>query len=572
MLKKDLNIIEDINKGIGDSASTGFEDIRNLNITSLPGLVSLGFKTTALSTPPVVTALAYTTDTTTNVITVASTSGWYNGMAITLATVVTSTGISTGRVYWIGDLTATTFKLYTNPSLAVGTLVDITGSNGSGTLTSYTFSAPLDWAVFYSGVGASIRPYVFILDTAGRVWWIKNTGGSLTNNLSYLGNDTLTGTGGRAIAIFSNSIVVFRESAVDKLAVSVVESASVDVDGGSGWSYGFDTVSGVSQTKRPVFVAQNDVLYFGNDTKVGSFTSAFTKTTSALDIPGDDDVESLGEIGQYLLVGGSKDKLYPWNKNTPSFDQPLKVPEYKTIKIIGTGQLAYIFAGNSGQIYVTNAVTLTPYKKLPEQVTGQQDPLITWGDALAYDNQLYFSFSATQNDGTALTTTGGVWGIDLSSKALRLVHQPSYGSYAGTTTLIIPNVLATTSIGTGLIVPWANSTTYGVDTGSTSYYTSYAAYLISPQYSVGTPLEKTALNQLEIVLEKPLAANEGVRVSYRPDRGTAFSGTTTFDYTTYSAKQYLNIDFPAVDLVTFQAKVEVTGTTTTPVLKSVIFR
>ena len=114
---------------------------------------------------------------------VASTAGYYNGMAIQFNTVVTSTGIATGRVFWLGDLSGNTFKVYTNPSREATMVVNIATGDGSGTLSSYTFGQPLDSS--YGLEESRERDYFVILDTNGRAWWLDNTGGTLTNNLIY---------------------------------------------------------------------------------------------------------------------------------------------------------------------------------------------------------------------------------------------------------------------------------------------------------------------------------------------------------------------------------------------------
>lgn len=570
--EKDL-IINEWEKGIAISPHKGFEDIRNLDILTNPGAVMLNFKTTALNTPPTVTTLAYTTDTTTDVVTVASTTNWYNGMAITLDTVVTSTGISTGRVYWVGDLTATTFKLYNNPNLNSARLVDITGSNGSGTLSSYVFGQPIDKAVWNTGTGALQRPYVFILDSNGRVWWIKNDGGSLTTNLVYLGNDTLTSSGsGRAIAIHSQDIVVFRAGHIDRLNCTDIENTSIDFDSGSGWEYGVDTVSGASFEPRATFTANDNVLYFDNDGKLGSFADDYTKTTIALQLPTDERITSIGEIGNNLLVATARQYIYPWDKVLSSYYDPIIVPELKTSKVVSAGQLAYLFAGDSGRIYVTNGVTVEFYKKIPDHITGHVHPIFTWVDALAFDNQLYFSFSATDNSGNALSTVGGVWAIDRNTQALRLAHQMSYGSYAGTTHLLIPNVLDNDNFGSGLIVAWANGSSYGVDYGSTSYYTDYAGYLISPLYTVSNAKDNRTFNQADIIFENELATGGGVKLSFRRNRTDSFSDSQTIDFATYGNISHINLNLPGDDLVSCQIKVEFTGTTTTPIIKEIRLR
>lgn len=577
-------VLDNFQKGIGDSPHVGFEDIRNLNIISSPGSVSLNFATTALAQPPTVTAVAYTVVTATNVFTVSSTSGWYNSMAVTLNTVVTSTGISTGRVYWVGDISGNTFKLYSNPTLKTSQLVDVTGSDGSGTISSYTISAPLDKTIDYAPGIANVPASIFILDDSGRVWWVKNyenAVGSLTSNLVYLGNDTLTSTGNRAIVAWKNYLVVFRSGNIDYLPLIAFVN-SVDFDSGTGWVYGWESASaGLSATRRPVLVGQDDVLYYQNgDNRIGSLvetandtfdptdTVSYTKSTTALDLPEGDDVTALGELGSNLLIGTKRNKIYPWDRTSTSFSLPITVPENVISHIVTINNGAYIFAGYTGRIYWTNGSSVSLYKTIPNQIAGVFEPYYTWGDVLVWRNQLYFSFSATGNDGSTLTSCRGVWAIDAATRALRQTHSTST---TADVTVLLPHVLATTPTGNALYVGWTTGSVFGVDISTGTYHTSYSAYFVSPLFQVGTSLNRRTIGTAQIVFEKALASGEGIKLYYRKDRSQSWSTAVTFDFATYGAVADGQITFPASDLTTIQFKVELTGSTTTPSLRTIIF-
>jgi hypothetical protein len=237
-----------------------------------------------------------------------------------------------------------------------------------------------------------------------------------------------------------------------------------------------------------------------------------------------------------------------------------------------TSTKGYLFIGNRGNIYRTDGTNVSHFKKVSDYVTDAHEPYFTWKDAIPWRNQLYFSFNVTKNDQTTSTTGGGVWGIDLSTGALRNTNQLSYGTYGGSATILIPNILATYPAGNGLYIGWSNSSTYGVDVSATTYYTNYAAYFISPMFIAGTHKNKGDTQEAEITLEQPLASGEGVRISYRKNRSAAWSTPVTFDYATYGALQTANLPLVANELVTIQAKVEATGGATTPRLREVRIR
>jgi len=434
-------------------------------------------------------------------------------------------------------------------------------------------SAPLDKVVAYAGASTFLRTYIFILDDSGRVWWVKNTGGVLTNNLVYLGNDTLTGTGGRGITVFKGYIIVSRASAFDALQVTLVESSGgTDLDGAGGWVYSWESISSVDQTRRPILVGQDDILYYGNDHRVGSISevtgdnfdpsdgASFIENVAALDLPNGDDVISLGEQNTSLLIGGMQDLVYPWDRISPSFDFPIILPENNTVRIVSANQLAYLFTGNRGRIYVTNGSSVELLKKIPDYIAGSYEPYFAWADAMVWRNQLYFSFTATTNAGVALATTGGLWAIDMPTGAFRLTNKLSYGSYAGSATVLLPHVLSDTPPGTGVYVGWSVNSTYGVDVSSVDPYSNYEAMIDTEIIPVGTFVEKYTPRHFEFQMAMPMVSGESIRLSARKSLSDSYEVIGTTTDTVLSAP----FDTPFDDWELFQFRVEMSSTATTP--------
>src|SRR6185436_20752214 len=130
-----------------------------------------------------------------------------------------------------------------------------------------------------------------------------------------------------------------------------------------------------------------------------------------------------------------------------------------------------------GRIYITNGTNAQFYRKLPDHLSGVVEPYYVWGGACSNKNQLYFSAQVTDNSGSATSTMGGLWAIDLDNKAIRLSNQLSYGTYAGYSTAMIPN-FSSTAAGTGLFMGWdSGASTYGIDTTLTTPYTGSQAYI-----------------------------------------------------------------------------------------------
>lgn len=536
-------VMDGMENGIADSPYEGIGDMRNINIISVPKEGSVNFATSALIIPPVFNAGLFVVTDTTDVFEVLDATGFYNGMAVTFNTINTATGFSTGRVYWIGalNLPAKQFKLYKSPALDAGTnpsLVNVTAS-GSGTMSTYTLTSPLTKTIGYS-TGFQGANSVFILDDSGKVWWVNNLGGVLTNTLVYLGNDTLTGTTGRAIVAFQFYLLVFRTSTIDYLQISDIQEG-IDLDSGSGWHYSWESVSSVFQNPRPVLAGTDDGLYYGNSGRLGSIlvnagqtfapsnAATYTKSLTALNLPDTDEAVSLAELGQNLLVGGLLNVIYPWDRISTSFYYPLILSENLTTKMVSSNSNTYIFAGNRGRIYITNGSNVELYKKVPDSITNSTDPYFVWEDAVYWKNQLYFSFTANTNAGVSIPTTSGVWAIDVTTNSFRYSNELSYGALTGTTPVIVQNVLSNTPGGAGLYMGWTNSGVSGVDTTTAIPYTGGQAYIDFDIIPVGEFLTKKTFQNADWKLATPLVSGESVQLLYRTDITSAYTsiGITT---------------------------------------------
>lgn len=80
---KDI-VLSGFDEGIADTPYKGIADMRNVDIIGVPGEASVNFTMANATTPPVFTNVAYTASAATDRITVASTTGLYEGCAISL--------------------------------------------------------------------------------------------------------------------------------------------------------------------------------------------------------------------------------------------------------------------------------------------------------------------------------------------------------------------------------------------------------------------------------------------------------------------------------------------------------
>ena len=315
-------VLSGVQEGIADSPYLGIGDMRNVNIISAPGEADVNFKTSAMTLPPTVSALAFTVTNTNDLFTVASTSGWYNGMAIVFNTIVSATGFSTGVVYYVGDLTATTFKIYRSPFYALAPITPIAvNADGSGTLSSYTMAKPMDKCTdngeFFSGVQAS-----YIIDTKNQVWVLTPPGGvgvTWPSSVAiFCGNISSTiGGGPSSIVVWSGYLFLFRFGATDYWDISNQAAPA------SNWVYSWGGLTTSGTTSKKAIAAQDNAVYVCNGSSVASLlenpnetfdptdSTTYTANSEALILPEGETAICLSELGTNLLIGGKKNFIYP---------------------------------------------------------------------------------------------------------------------------------------------------------------------------------------------------------------------------------------------------------------------
>jgi hypothetical protein len=573
-------IIDGFEKGIADDPYEGIADLRNINITSIPKEAAVQFSMAAVTLPPVLTTVAFTATASSDLITIATTTGFYNGMAIIINTIASGAGgltATTGQnVYYVSNITSTTFKVSKN--LSVSGTIDI-ASDGNGTLSTAQFGTPFDSTrgIDSSSINTSagkIVQNVFVLDSIGQVWTLGNgANGTTLNALQFCGNTnrtTLTTSGSLGICVFKNYLFVFIENKIDYISLSTLFGSTGPFNA---WTIGWKTTTATFAGHKAI-AAIDDAMYFCNASAVGSVlqnagstfdpatSTTYTYNASALALPTYDFATCLAQLGVTLLVGGALNFIYPWNRVSTSFTYPLIVAEGFIKNIVSTNSSAYIFAGTRGRIYITNGANTQVFKKFPDQLASTENPFYTWGDAIYFRNQLYFSVSATDNAGTTISNFAGVWGIDLtdSTSPLRLENSLSYGTYAGTVPVIVPmgNVAP---LGNGYYACWLNSTG-GIDYSSSAPYSSNEAYIDTDIVPVGTFFSQYSPRQVEYKLSKPLVSGETVQIWWRGNLTSSFTQITGVTGTTGDISGEAPANFEKQQWV--QLRVKLSSTASTP--------
>lgn len=548
-------VINGFENGIADSPYEGISDIRNINLISIPQEASVNFSTSKISPPTAITGTIASVNATTDIITFTGGTNLESNMAVVFAGSL-PTGLVAGTVYWIEILSPTTMRVYSNISL--NTLIDLTTTTAGGTFTTQTMNIPKYFT--YN----PIQGYYYMVDAIGQVWTNASqfTGTGTNHYFIYAGNSGGSGAkNGNGLVLYMGSdgaqwLFTFRNSCID------YTRAEEGLLNNTSWVYGWNPVTGGSaayttlktgtniNNPHEAIVAPDNKVYFTDSNWIDRFyqaspTTAFDPTNTTTYVwdqtqvlPFTDLAQCLAPLGNSILVGGRVNVVYPWDTFDPLPSYPILVAESNIVKMVTVNTNTFLFVGNRGRIYITNGSQAQLYKKIPDHISGTVEPYYTWGGATSNKNQLYFSASVTTNAGVANNNYGGLWAIDLDTKALRLTNKLSYNTYAGYATAIIPN-FASTPAGTGLYIGWNDGASgYGIDTTISTPYTGGESIIVSDLIPVGTFDKPTDYERIEYKLSRPLVSGESVSIYARLIFDTSDTGFGTAILTDSTAGNY----------------------------------
>lgn len=552
---KDI-VINGFEQGIANDPYEGISDMRNLNIISISKEASVNFATSAISPPTVTVGSVTSSNAGTDYLTYTGATNLENRMAVNFS-VQSGIGIATGVIYWVKNLNgagAGTFQLTTD--YAQANLFDVTG-NGTGTFTVAQIGTNLSTGAT-SGLPKyfTYDAYIYINATATAanlgVTFMQDSTGAVWSNFytTTSGYWTYLGPSGTADTNAGSGLVFYRASNGNGFVFSF-NSTSIDYFDlqSISWVYGWKpSTGGTHQTNylktgvvpHNTFTAPDNVVYYCDGSWIGRWyentgtifdptnTATYTFDVTRL-LPYTDTAQCLSFLGTNLMIGGINNVIYPWDTTSPTFSYPILLAEFNVVQLVTVNTNMFIFVGNRGRIYVTNGNNAQLYKKVPDHISGTVEPYFIWGGACSNKNQLYFSFYVTTNSGTTVGQYGGIWAIDLDSKAIRLSNElsqqtSSFFSYASA---LIPNFNGTAA-GNGLFAGWYNTSTvtYGIDTTVGTPYTNTHTLIRSDLIPIGTFLKPTTNGRVEFKLAVPLVSGESITLSYRQSFDASFTNIT----------------------------------------------
>ncbi len=569
-------VIDGWENGIAQDPYEGIANLQNVNITTVPGEASVGFATSSkIQTPSYSNITVTASGDAVNVTTPSANVPALEQYQAVYFTSSSITGLSSGTaVYWVygnvhsgGTATLSFVNVYGGSSpLVIGT---------TGTAVMYTFNPNTQTR------GGLVKNYMvrslsnrWFLDSNGLVWSdlvLTNggTGVTATSSWTYTGNlgngvalgsytpdSTANGNGMVYMPTVYNGtqnldgwLFIWRNSAIDYLKIesqgAVISATSLS------WVYGWKPSDGTTANSNylqnpsakvnshEAVITPDGRAVYCDAYKLGRFyqttgTTTFNPTSTATYtyntyplLPIDDTAQCLSYLGSRLLVGGKKNKIYPWDLVNTQYSNPLiLLAENNVTSIVTVNMNAYVFCGNRGIIYITNGSQAQPLAKVPDFLSGTVQPTFSWGGIAYNQNKLYFGVNATTNGtSTTLSGYGGVWAIDLGSKAMYISNILSGGTGVFPTSILPMEVPGDTFNGYGYYASFLNPTqgTGGVDITVNTPYTDNSAVIETDLIPIGTYTKTRNFNQIEYKLTKPLVAGETITVYYRTDFSQSYT-------------------------------------------------
>lgn len=290
-----------------------------------------------------------------------------------------------------------------------------------------------------------------------------------------------------------------------------------------------------------------------------SAAATITFTRQRVNLPYFEVATALGEIGNTVIIGTKSNSIYPWNQIDATPSSLISLPENNTQYILTVNQMAYIFAGNKGNIYITDGSVASLVIKVPDYCAGIPgspatyiEPYFSWGGPMYLRGRVYFSI--LDQTSTKVGNCGGVWSFVPTQNlyigqdtglALRLENVNSYGTYNGVATVLIPNQQQS-GIGPLYWSAWYSHITsplYGIDyTNTTPGYPPFAnrstgnynTIFETDLVPIATMLQKYTPTQVEYKLSSPLIAGESVDIAYRVNATDAYISMGTANIETAS--------------------------------------
>lgn len=415
-------------------------------------------------------------------------------------------------------------------------------------------------------------PIAGVFDSVGNLW----TGTNSSNGELYR-NGTLYTTGVtipiKDIKVFSDVLFITRgtsgASYIDVLGYLSGGPLNYTAAKWTSLQHGF---SGF------MLPAVDGALYIANGNYVAKITGVTTSptvvdatlTAQALDLPSDEQITTMAELGNYIAIAvrpksypysEKPAKIYLWDRVSSSFKIPTSTSEKSIDAMINVNNRLIYVCGETGNVYESDSVSYRLFFNIPNNRRDTSTFTVYPNAINYYDNELMIGTS-NGNDSFPSTYIHGVWKYRQGAITFSPISTGNYG----TNQQLSIGFIALSNLGSQYI-GWGDGTTYGLDltkTGSLS--TVGDAYIESPIITVGDPLNKKNFDNIYIYLGKNLKSGDQIKVSYRKSPSDTYTTIKTFTFTESGARNNLFCTANISEAVMVQFKLEFAQSgTTTPI-------
>ena len=277
-----------------------------------------------------------------------------------------------------------------------------------------------------------------------------------------------------------------------------------------------------------IAVGFNSVLQFIPNIPV---TYAVNYETVGLTIPQDTVVDMTDLRGQMVILGNYD--TYTWDYISTTVTAPNPVGE-QTTGMINLLNNVYIFAGQKGNIYVSNGASAQVLYKIPDSLAGIIDPVWSYGGYMFHRGKLYFQATASNTTGTNILA--GVFSLNVSatlvtdvetSGAFVMEAQNSYGlapaSGASAVGVLMDNEPSSNGQDS-YYSAWSNGNNVGgIDYNSTLLWGNNEPMIETDIIPVGSILESQTLGLIEFKLDRPMTAGDSISLYSRTSLTDAYT-------------------------------------------------
>lgn len=568
-------IISPPRQGLGQSPHVGFGAIVNLDIDRLPGIAQMNTTTTKLSSTTI-TGLPL----------------WQVRNPLNSSEAYS---LDADGKFYKEDVDTGTFTLIS------GNVTTSASGNGLQIWKDYAFIARDATLDTYGPLAGAI----FTVTIASPAVFSKTAHGLVANDTIIFSTTGALPTGLTAGTVY---YVIAAGLTADAFEVSTSQGgAAVNTSGSQSGTHTYRAWKSTNSFKtidsdvdwHPMITSKNDnKLYGGAGNYIFSLdevsgqtfnpgTSAtFTWTQQALDLPSSYRIKCLEELGSYLMAGTWWGTLvtdfpvadiFPWDRSSVSFGQPISLKDFGVHAMINTGSELVVLAGVSGTIYGCNGASAYVIGKVPGVILSGGRSLFYYPGAIAYwRGKVYFGVGTGGSGATSCLI--GVYSLRQTGQGniLNLEYLNSQLTDGSVANVDISSLLV---IGrNSLQIGWRSDTSYGIDSSTASSYnhtTDYSAYFETPLYIVADNEELNRFTKIKILFAKNLASGEGVRVKFRTNLSDSFTvlsdkNNGVYTYATLGAVSS-HVTTPGIDdCEMLQLRVEFLGSSsTTPQLKQI---